>query len=142
MKNKCAWCQINVDEQQRFTADISDVGHCRNCGSYNDRGQRSISINSMKQIYEGAILLMNKMAGEFSELLEIADVDIRELKAVLDIEEGEPLEISFYASEIVRTLFLSHTRNAGGTSTGNLMNLLGVKENDVSFAIGESGEEE
>lgn len=140
MENKCAWCQIDVDKQQKFTADIFEGGCCKNCGSHNDRGQRTISINSMKQIYEGATLLMNKMAWEFSELLEIADIDIRELKAVLDIEEEEPLEISFYAQEIVRMLFLSHTRNAGGTSTGNLMNLLGIDDNSVSFEIGENEE--
>lgn len=140
MENKCAWCQINVDKQQKFMANISEGGRCQDCGSYNDRGQRNISINSMKQIYEGVIRLMDEMAGEFSELLENAGVDVKELKSNFDIAEESPLEIHFYTSQIVKALFLSHTSNSGGTSTSNLMNLLGIKDYSVFFEIGESEE--
>ena len=50
MGNTCAWCKINTDKQQKFEADGNNTGCCPLCKSYNDIGQKTIEINSMKQI--------------------------------------------------------------------------------------------
>lgn len=139
MENKCAWCQINVDKQQKFKADGSDTGCCPLCKSYNDIGQKTIEINSMKQIYQETVRLMGEMAGEFAEMLEFAGIDMDDLRENLDLSEDDPIDICFNTREIVRRLFLSHTHNSGGTSTGNLKRLLGVRRECEQFIIKESG---
>ena len=62
MANTCAWCKINTDKQQKFEADGNNTGCCPLCKSYNDIGQKTIEINSMKQIYRETVRLMDEMA--------------------------------------------------------------------------------
>jgi len=49
-------------------------GCCPFCGSYNDIGQRTIEINSMRQTYQEAVNLINKIVAELIEMLEFAGI--------------------------------------------------------------------
>jgi len=89
----------------------------------------------MKQIYQEAVNLINKIVAELIEMLEFAGIDWEDFRRDLDLPEDSPIDICFSKSEIVRRLFLSHTHNSGGTSTGNLKRLLGIKGEMEQFIL-------
>jgi hypothetical protein len=126
----------------KFTVENNDNGCCPICKCYNDIGQENISINSMRQIYQGCIELMDYMACEFSDILENLGIDHSDFENCFDLGSSEPMEICVSASAIVRKLFLSHTTNAGGTSTGNLKKILGVNNEMERFVLLEESEVE
>lgn len=136
MEHKCAWCQVDVDKQQKFKAEELVEGKCEACGSWNDIGQRVITVNSMKQMYQGCLNLMQYVAETCGEILRAADVDIDEIKKTLDMGANTPLSIEIGNWQIVKMLFLMHG-SSGGTSTGNLTHLLGLKKDSVSFPLEE-----
>jgi hypothetical protein len=140
IEKKCAWCKVDTETQPWFKSDGADNGLCPHCNSYNDSGQRTIHINSMKQIYQGAVKLMDNLVGEFREILECCGIDPDDLRNDLDLEEDDPINIGMSTREIVRTLFLARTSNSGGTSTENLKCLLGI-ENETEYFPVFSGEE-
>jgi arginyl-tRNA synthetase len=142
MESKCAWCQIDTEKQMRFSAENNDPGCCPICKCYNDIGQKNISINSMRQIYQGCIELMDYMVSEFAEILEMLGIDYSDFGNRFDLNENEPMEIGVSTSAIVKKLFLSHTTNSGGTSTGNLKKILGVKNETERFVLIKSDGEE
>ena len=135
MGNTCAWCKINTDKQQKFEADGNNTGCCPLCKSYNDIGQKTIEINSMKQIYRETVRLMDEMASQFAEMLEFAEIDLDDFRENLDLPEDNPIDICFNTREIVKRLFLFHTHNSGGTSTGTLKRLLGIRRECEQFII-------
>jgi hypothetical protein len=126
----------------KFTVENNDNGCCPICKCYNDIGQENISINSMRQIYQGCIELMDYMASEFTTILENLDIDHSDFEKYFDLGEDEPMEIGVSTSAIVRKLFLSRTTNSGGTSTGNLKKILGVKNETERFVLLEESEVE
>lgn len=136
MKNKCAWCKIDVNKQQKFKADMIPEGKCSECGSWNDIGQQTITVNSVKQIYEGCLKLMQYVAETCGEILEAADIDFDEIKETLDMDKNKPLSIDVGTWQIVKMLFLIRG-SSGGTSTGNLTHLLDLKKESVSFLLEE-----
>lgn len=73
-----------------------------------------------RQIYDGCIYLMQKMVDYFQEYLEYLGYDLDKL------DEDERFAVGISNMEIVRTLFLNHTHNAGGTSTRELCEQIGV----------------
>jgi hypothetical protein len=140
MESKCAWCQIDTEKQMRFSAENNASGCCPICKCYNDIGQKNISINSMRQIYQGCIGLMDYMASEFSDILESLGIDHSDFENCFDLGKSEPMEIGVSTSAIVKKLFLSHTTNSGGTSAGNLKKILGVKKEMERFTLLEDEE--
>jgi hypothetical protein len=135
MNNKCAWCKVDTETQPWFNTDNEENGYCPHCNSYNDSGQRTIHINSMKQIYQGAVKLMDDMVADFREIMENCGIDPDDLRADMDLPEDDPINIGVSTSQIVRELFLSHTRNSGGTSTGNLKDLLKIEDETEYFSL-------
>jgi hypothetical protein len=142
MENKCAWCQIDTEKQMKFTAENNSNGCCPICHCCNDVGQKNISINSMRQIYKGALELMESMVAEFDEILNVLGVTQEDIETNFDLVEGEKLEFCRYTKSIVRTLFLSETSNAGGTSAGNLTKILGIKNHIKRFVLLENEDDE
>jgi hypothetical protein len=142
MNNKCAWCKVDTETQPWFNADNEEDGCCPHCNSYNDSGQRTIHINSMKQIYHGAVKLMDDLVADFREIMESCGIDPDDLRMDMDLPEGDPINIRVSTSQIVRDLFLSYTRNSGGTSIGNLKGLLEIEDEIEYFSLFQQEESE
>lgn len=88
-----------------------------------------------RQIYDGCILLMQKMVDYFQEYLEYLGYDLDKL------DEDERFAVGMSNMEIVRQLFLCHTRNSGGCSTRDFCEKLGVDPyKSVKFEFEESEE--
>ena len=73
-----------------------------------------------RQIYDGCILLMQKMVDYFQGYLEYLGYDLDKL------DEDERFVVRMSNMEIVRQLFLQNTRNSGGCSTRDFCEKLGV----------------
>jgi hypothetical protein len=78
-----------------------------------------------RQIYDGCIHLMKKMVDYFQEYLDYLGYDLD----MLDEDERFAVEIS--NMEIVRWLFLFHTRNSGGCSTRDFCEKIGIDDSEV-----------
>ena len=88
-----------------------------------------------RQIYDGCILLMQKMVDYFQGYLEYIGYDLDKL------DEDERFAAGISNMEIVRQLFLQHTRNSGGCSTMDFCEKLGIDPyRSVKFEF-EEGEE-
>lgn len=88
-----------------------------------------------RQIYDGCILLMQKMVDYFEEYLEYLGYDLDKL------DEDERFAVGMSNMEIVRQLFLRHTRNSGGCSTKGFCEKLGIDPyKSVKFEFEESEE--
>ena len=83
------------------------------------------SSHSEKCIYSGCIRLMNNLVDEFYSYLETIGIDVSELS------EDERFRVSYYPTEIVETLFLSHTSHSGGTSQRMKCAELGIDTNKM-----------
>lgn len=89
-----------------------------------------------RQIYDGCIHLMQKMVDYFQEYLEYLGYDLDKL------DEDERFGVGISNMEIVRYLFLYHTRNSGGCSTRDFCKKLEVDPyKSVKFEFEESEEE-
>ncbi len=89
-----------------------------------------------RQIYDGCIHLMQKMVDYFQEYLEFLGYDLDEK------DEDERFAVGISNMEIVRWLFLFHTRNSGGCSTRDFCEKLGVDPyKSIKFEFEESEEE-
>ena len=73
-----------------------------------------------RQIYDGCIQLMQKMVDYFQEYLDYLGYDLDML------DEDERFVVVMSNMEIVRQLFLYHTRNSGGCSTRDFCEKLGI----------------
>ena len=83
-----------------------------------------------RQIYDGCTHLMKKMVEYFLEYLEYLGYDLDEL------DEDERFAVGISNMEIVRCLFLSHTRNSGGCSTRDFCKKIGIDgSKSVKFEI-------
>lgn len=133
-KDNCAWCKIDVNIQPKFKAENWPEKKCSCCGSWNDIGQQKITMNSLKQIYDGCLKLMQYVAETCGEILEAADIDFDKIKETLDMDKRKPLSIDVGTWQIVKMLFLMNG-SSGGTSTGNLTHLLDLKKESVSFLL-------
>lgn len=97
--------------------------------------ERKLEKHTDQQIYEGCIYLMQEMVNYFREYLEYIGIDIDE------IDEDERFSVSIPNTDIVRRLFLAHTRNSGGTSTRELCRLIGIDSGEyVKFEFGKDDE--
>jgi len=149
-KPKCAWCKIDTKKQLHVKPDELPedtsrkypyrVSKCPTCGGLRDPGQMDISINSMRQIYDGCVSLINELVGYFDEAMSYAKVSGDDLADFLGCDHqdngGVTINISVY--DIARELFLSHTENSGGTSTGILLRKLGIDKDYEEFTFGEN----
>ena len=75
-----------------------------------------------RQIYDGCIRLMQKMVDYFNEYLEYLGYDLDKL------DEDDRFAVEISNMEIVRLLFLSHTRNSGGCSTRDFCGKIGLDD--------------
>ena len=90
-----------------------------------------------RQIYDGCILLMQKMVDYFQEYLDYLGYDLDQL------DEDERFAVGISNMEIVRYLFLYQTRNSGGCSTRDFCEKLGIDPyNSVKFEFDWYEEEE
>lgn len=137
MDHKCAWCKVDVNKQEQLKADILPDGKCNACGSWNDVGQQVITMNSMKQMYQGCLNLMQCVVETCGDMLKASDIDFDDIKETLDMDKSKPLSIEVGNWQIVKMLFLIHG-SSGGTSTGNMTHLLGLKKDGVSFFLEEN----
>ncbi|MCR4733111.1 MAG: hypothetical protein K5819_07830 [Lachnospiraceae bacterium] len=88
-----------------------------------------------RQIYDGCIHLMQKMVDYFQEYLEYLGYDLDKL------DEDERFSVGIFNTEIVRWLFLYHTRNSGGCSTRDFCEKIGIDSSEsVKFEIERSEE--
>lgn len=88
-----------------------------------------------RQIYDGCIHLMQKMVDYFKEYLEYLGYDLDK------IDEDDMFAVGISNMEIVRWLFLFHTRNSGGCSTREFCEKIGIDPyKSVKFEF-ERGEE-
>ena len=78
-----------------------------------------------RQIYDGCIHLMQKMVDYFQEYLEYLGYDLDKL------DEDERFAVKISNMEIVRWLFLFHTRNSGGCSTRDFCEEIGIDDSEV-----------
>ena len=78
-----------------------------------------------RQIYDGCIHLMQKMVDYFQEYLEYLGYDLDKL------DEDERFAVEISNMEIVRWLFLFHTRNSGGCSTRDFCEKIGIDDSEV-----------
>lgn len=86
-----------------------------------DHGEEvEIEKHTDRQIYDGCIHLMQKMVDYFQEYLEYLGYDLDQL------DEDERFAVGISNMEIVRYLFLQHTRNSGGCSTRDFCEKLGI----------------
>lgn len=77
-----------------------------------------------RQIYDGCIHLMQKMVEYFEEYLEYLGYDLDKL------DEDDMFAVCISNMEIVRWLFLFHTRNSGGCSTREFCEKIGIDPSD------------
>lgn len=88
-----------------------------------------------RQIYDGCIHLMQKMVDYFQEYLDYLGYNFDEQ------DKDERFAIEMLNMEIIRWLFLFHTRNSGGCSTKDFCEKLGVDPyKSVKFEFEESEE--
>lgn len=78
-----------------------------------------------RQIYDGCIYLMQRMVDYFQEYLEYLGYDLDLL------DEDERFAVGISNMEIVRWLFLFHTRNSGGCSTRDFCEKIGIDASEV-----------
>ena len=78
-----------------------------------------------RQIYDGCIHLMQNMVDYFQEYLEYLGYDLDLL------DEDERFAVGISNMEIVRWLFLFHTRNSGGCSTRDFCEKIGIDDSEV-----------
>lgn len=89
-----------------------------------------VKSHSEAEIVKGCIKLMWDLVGEFEDYLDFLGIDVTE------IPEDERFKVSHSNTEIVRKLFLSTTTHAGGTSTRQKCEELGLDfSEDVKFSI-------
>lgn len=91
--------------------------------------------HSEREIYDGALSLMQQMVGDFEDWLEYWGVDYKNLP------EDEKFSLKYYPVEIVRELFLSGTGHDGGASTRLKCRELGIDADKlVEFSFEDSDE--
>lgn len=139
IKSKCAWCKIDVNKRTRAVTDAELKGKCPNCGSWNDKGQVVVCVNSIKEIYEGIISLLAESVAICGNILKEYGIEDKDLQEAFDSEDAGC--VNFYTSHILRKAFLGRTNNSGGTSTYNLKQLLGIEADDLQFNMFETNEE-
>lgn len=93
--------------------------------------------HSERAIYDGCIELMQNLVDEFYDYLDYLGYDICEL------EEDEKFNYSMTPVQIVRKLFLQHTRHSGGNSTRMKCAELGIDlDDEVVFCWDDAESEE
>jgi hypothetical protein len=116
----CSLCyeQGNVGEQKeclKILISILEQQHSKD----------GMEKHTDRQIYDGCIHLMQKMVDYFREYLEYLGYDLDKL------DEDDRFAVGISNMEIVRWLFLFHTRNSGGCSTRDFCEKIGIDDSDV-----------
>ena len=124
----CPYCEIKEASKTKevFEAIQPIDGKCPDCGAYIDAGQYSVKVNSYKEIYEGAIKLMQDMVDCFNGILEYLDINLE------DYFDNDSIEYSISQERIVENLFVSHY---GGTTQSNFCRTLGIGSEYIDFEI-------
>ena len=106
-------------ERNVYETEIETTSHCE------------------QDIYFGCVELMQKLCDEFREYLDYLGYDVCEL------EEDEKFNYSMTPMQIVRKLFLQHTRHSGGNSTRMKCAELGIDlDDEVVFCWDDAESEE
>lgn len=92
-----------------------------------EHGEDGMEKHTDRQIYDGCIHLMQKMVDYFQEYLEYIGYDLDKL------DEDDRFAVGISNMEIVRWLFLFHTRNSGGCSTIDFCEKIGIDDSEIKF---------
>lgn len=92
-----------------------------------DKTNNMTASHSEYCIYRGCLHLMDELKDSFYTWLDDIGYDITEL------DEDEQFSKRFTATEIVRALFLEHTRHSGGTSCFMKCNELGIDSGEEIY---------
>jgi len=131
-------------ERMRIEAERMETTHCEVC---KDRvgvpcikvktcEKRPLHMNTYKQIIEECVQMIQGTVDRFREYLEFMDIDIRNLP------EDEKFGFSLSSFELVQNVLLSHTSNAGGTSTMWMVNELELPDQWTFEFEDEEGDED
>ena len=126
----CPYCKVKeiVKAKSVFDAIEPFEGNCPDCGSWLDKGQTRVLVNSYIEIYKGALRLMDKMVDDFNYWLDYFGVDVKDYF----VDDQESAIISVSTSDIIDELFLGY---AGGTTKSNFKRALGIEEDFVEFEL-------
>lgn len=122
----CPYCEIkeNAKVKTCYEALQPIEGKCPDCSAWIDKGQKIIKVNGYTDIYKGVIRIVEDVVDQVNNLMEYLDVDTE--------IDGEIPCIRLNTSEIVRDIFIPY---AGGTSTNNFKNAIGIEDDTLEFEI-------
>ena len=122
----CPYCEIkeNAKVKTHYESLQPIDGKCPDCSALIDKGQKTINVNGYTDIYKGVISVIGDVVQQVNNLMDYLEIDTK--------IDGEIPCIRLNTSEIVRDIFIPY---AGGTSTNNFKNAIGVRDDTLEFEI-------
>ena len=122
----CPYCEIkeNAKIKTHYEALQPINGRCHDCSAIIDSGQKKIDVNGYEDIYKGVVRIVEDVVQQVNNLMYYLEVDTE--------IDGEIPRIRLNTSEIINEVFIPF---AGGTSTNNFKNAIGVEDDTLEFEI-------
>lgn len=122
----CPYCEIkeNAKIKTHYEALQPVEGKCPDCSAFIDVGQKKIDVNGYGDIYKGVVRIIEDVVQQVNNLIDYLGVDTE--------IDGEIPCVSLNTSKIIREVFIPY---AGGTSTNNFKNAIGIKDDELEFEI-------
>lgn len=122
----CPYCEIkeNAKIKTHYEALQPIEGKCPDCSAFIDVGQKKIDINGYGDIYKGVVRIIEDVVQQVNNLIDYLGVDTE--------IDGEIPCVRLNTSKIIREVFIPY---AGGTSTNNFKNAIGIKDDELEFEI-------
>ena len=122
----CPYCEIkeNAKIKTHYEALQPIEGKCPDCSAFIDVGQKKIDVNGYGDIYKGVVRILEDVVQQVNNLMDYLDVDTE--------IDGEIPCVRLNTSEIIREVFIPY---AGGTSTNNFKNAIGIEDDSLEFEI-------
>lgn len=122
----CPYCEIkeNAKIKTHYEALQPIEGKCPDCSAFIDVGQKKIDVNGYGDIYKGVVRIIEDVVQQVNDLIDYLGVDTE--------IDGEIPCVSLNTSKIIREVFIPY---AGGTSTNNFKNAIGIKDDELEFEI-------
>lgn len=122
----CPYCEIKEDAKvKKHYESLQPIdGACSDCGAWLDKGQAKVDVNGYIDIYKGVVNVIEDVVQQVNNLMYYLEVDTE--------IDGEIPRIRLNTSEIINEVFIPF---AGGTSTNNFKNAIGIEECTLEFEI-------
>ena len=122
----CPYCEIkeNAKIKTHYEALQPIEWKCPDCSAFIDVGQKKIDVNGYEDIYKGVVRIIEDVVQQVNNLMDYLEVDTE--------IDGEIPCIRLNTSEIIRKIFIPF---AGGTSTNNFKNAIGIEDDTLEFEI-------